>query len=515
MTIEAELIEFLDGNIKSGGNKKRDIEIIKYYYGLHESPWPTLDETANRFNIGTRERIRQLLNCKFRDYANKDSITSLRHFVDILQSREYWLTSEFEKHITATNLISQHTHVKGIFNLIEDLNIDCGYEFYSPELKVATRNSIGINNETCLLKKAHINDLRKLLKKAQGLPGRCGIANLNYIKEDLGDYYKLILFLIEKSKNSWVKANGSDYWYIFENRDNTIINYCEKIFGVIHNIDSYKLATTFRNSLDGRSYHYPYPPVDIIHAYLKSSIFLVNSSSDVKFIGETTKLNDIEKDILIFFENHTETSFSALKKNLLQKGYGSANVLKTTNHSPLIYVDKTQGRTRYTYSLIGRRKLLQDEIQEFNSYELYLRRLRALLEDGTDDTREQVARKEQHILQEWLFKDKTHENCAICGREFSIQSLVTAHKKPRANCNDAERLDPYIVMPVCLMGCDYFYEKMFVYINGMVIEAGLELPNAKTESSYIEKIVGRRVDPRWLLGEPSFFRSPNMQSPIS
>jgi hypothetical protein len=54
MTIEAELIEFLDGNIKSGGNKKRDIEIIKYYYGLHESPWPTLDETANRFNIGTR-----------------------------------------------------------------------------------------------------------------------------------------------------------------------------------------------------------------------------------------------------------------------------------------------------------------------------------------------------------------------------------------------------------------------------------------------------------------------------
>ena len=509
MGIENELVEFLESSIKDGTNKSRDIEIVKFYYGLNVSPWPTLEETASRFNVGTRERIRQLLNSKFRDNVSKCSIPSLNDFVQILQSREYWQISTLEEELYDAGLIDRESHLKGIFNLIDDMNLDCGFDFYTPELKRASRNSIATCKDIFLIRNSNVKDIKRLLKKAQSVPGRCGIANLNYLKEELGQYYSLVALLIKSSPMSWVRLIGDDYWYIFENRDNTIINYSEKVFGVIEECDPAKLAMTFRNALDGRTCKYMYPPTELIKEYLRSSVYMVNTDSGLKFIGETTKLNDIEEDIIFFFGSGRSASFPELDKYLSQKGYGRPYIQKTTNFSPLVNVDKTNGRRHYVYSLIGDRISEKGDSSSIDTYELYLRRLRALLDAGTDETREQTARKEQHILQEWLFKDKTHENCAICGQEFSVKTLVTAHKKPRSDCNDAERLDPYIVMPLCLMGCDYLYENMYIYIDGVEIKSGLSFSNARAESSFIEKLVGRKVNSKWLLGNQSYFRSPN------
>lgn len=509
MGIENELVEFLESNIKDGANKPRDIEIVKFYYGLNESPWPTLEETASQFSVGTRERIRQLLNSKFRDHVTKHSIPSLNDFVHTLESKDFWLLSELEKEIFDSGLIDMGHHLKGVFNLIEDVNLECDFDFYTPELKRATRNSIATSKNIFLIRNANVNEIRKFLKKAQGLPGRCGIASLNYLKEELGQYYSLISLLIESSPTSWVRVTDDDFWYIFENRDNTLINYSEKVFGVIEYCNLTRLATTYRNALDGRSYKYPYPPTEIIEEYLRSSIYMVNTDYGLKFIGETTQLNQIEDDLVSYFNHDQGASFPDLDKYLSSKGYGRPHILKTTNFSPLVYVDKAKGRRNYVYSLVAHRTATRDEDSGIDTYELYLRKLRKLLDVGTDETREQTARREQRILQEWIFKDKTHENCAVCGQEFSVKTLVTAHKKPRSDCNDAERLDPYIVMPVCLMGCDYLYENMYIYIEGGEIKRGMSFPNARAESSHIENLVGRAVDSKWLLGSQSYFRSPN------
>lgn len=509
MGIESELVEYLEYNIKDGANKARDIEIIKFYYGLNESLWPTLEETASRFGIGTRERVRQLLNAKFRDNVSENAIPSLSDFVEILQSREYWLLSDLKDDACSAGLVKKETHLSGVFNLINDVNLDCEFKLYTPELTRATRNSIFISENIFLIRDSNIRDVELLLKKAKALPGRCGIANLNYLKEDLGKHYSLVSLLISSSPTSWVKVIDDDFWYIFENRDNTIINYSEKVFSVFNSCDPLRLAETYRNALDGRSYKYPYPPTEVIDEYLRSSVYMINTDSGVKFIGETTKLNLIEEDLISFFDSVELASFPTLKKHLLGKGYGKPHILKTTNFSPLVYVDKTKGRMHYVYSLVGKRTSSQDKNAHIDIYEFYLRRLRELLDTGTDETREQTTRKEQYILQEWLFKGKTHEKCAICGQEFSVNTLVTAHKKPRADCNDAERLDPYIVMPVCVMGCDYLYENMYIYIDGNEIKRGLPFPNARDELKYIEGLVGRRVDQKWLLGNKSYFRSPN------
>lgn len=508
MSVEIELVNFLEKNIKDGSNKSRDIEIIKFYYGLNESPWPTLEETASRFKVGTRERIRQLLNSKFRDKASKNFSRSLIQLVELLKSRDYWLLSEFEETICSYDLIETETHLKGIFNLIEDVEIDSGFEFYTPDLKRATRNSISINKNLFLISDSCIQDVEKLLKKAKGLPGRCGIANLVDIKEELGQYYQLISLLIKNSSNSWVKPSGSDYWYIFENRDNTLINCCEKIFSVIETCDSRNLSITLRRALSARTYKYKYPPHEIIEEYLKSSIYTVNTELGLKFIGHPTPLNDIEKDLILFFDKIETASFTELREYLSKLGHGDPYINRTTSFSPLVFVDKSKGLGSHVYSLIGKRKLAENTAPEINTYEHYLRRLRLLLNAGTDDSKEQITRKEQHILQDWLFKDKTHENCALCGQEFSVKSLITAHKKPRAECNDAERLDPYIVMPLCVMGCDYLYENMYVYVQDNEIKRGIDLLDAKTELTYIEKLVGRKINPKWLLGSQSFFRFP-------
>ena len=508
MKIESELVKFLDRNIKDGLNKPRDIEIIKFYYGLKESAWPTLQETANRFSV-TRERIRQLLSLKFRDRVSIDNIPSLHEFVKILQSRKYWPVSEFEDKIISAGLIDQETHVKGIFNLLEDVGLSCGFEIYNPDLKRATRSPLKVSKNTYLIKLSEAKKLSSLLRKARGLPGRCGIANLQYIESDLGEDYQFISELIENSPTSWVKIDGDDYWYVLENRDNTIINYSEKVFGVINSCDANRLATAYRNALDGRTCNYPYPPSDIIEEYLRSSVYFVNTDAGLKFIGETTKLNEIQEDLISILEFNSNLLFPELNQYLSQRGYKRPHILKNTNFSPLVFVDKSGGRKYHTYSLINQKKTLQNTQPPLDRYEMYLRRLRSLLGVGTDETREQSARKEQYILQEWLFKDKPSEECAICGREFSIETLVTAHKKARSDCNDAERLDPYIVMPLCLMGCDYLYEKMYIYIEGGEIKPGLIFPNAKSESGFIDELIGRKVNAKWLFGNESYFRSPN------
>jgi hypothetical protein len=508
MSIESELVSFLENNIKNEANKLRDIEIIKFYYGLNDFPWPTLEETAERFSINSRERIRQILKFKFRQKVSKNSIPSLYSFINLLHSREYWQLSEFTEQVYMKGLSESH-HIKGIFNLISDIDIECDFEFYTNDLIVATRSSIISGKDVFLIKASNIKDIQRLLKKAQSLPGRCGIANLKYIKEELGDNFNLILLLIRSSDNSWVKVDGDDYWYIFENRANTIINYCEKVFGIFDDCDSYKLATVFKNALNSRSHKYPYPPIEIINDYLKSSVFLINTEMGLKFIvDKNEKLNKIEEELLSFFRVNSQASFPEIRQYLEKKGYEHAHIVKSVNHSPFIYIDKSLGRQHYIYSFIEPRSLILDENKDIDLYEKYVLRLRSLHDVGTDDIREQMVRKEQHILQEWLFKDKTHENCALCGQEFSINTLVTAHKKPRANCNNAERLDPYIVMPICLMGCDYLYEHMYIYIDESEIKRGLDFPHAKMESGYIEKLIGRTIDTKWLLGNKSFFRSP-------
>ncbi len=75
-------------------------------------------------------------------------------------------------------------------------------------------------------------------------------------------------------------------------------------------------------------------------------------------------------------------------------------------------------------------------------------------------------RKEQSFLRESLFKSLSQCKCSICGKEYPIDMLITAHIKKRSQCSKAEKLDyKNIVTPMCVLGCDSAYEKGYIYVD--------------------------------------------------
>ena len=64
------------------------------------------------------------------------------------------------------------------------------------------------------------------------------------------------------------------------------------------------------------------------------------------------------------------------------------------------------------------------------------------------DTRKQLdvptetkVRTEQQFLRQRLFGNRRTGICGLCGKEFPVEFLVTAHIKKRAACTRGEKLD--------------------------------------------------------------------------
>ena len=86
--------------------------------------------------------------------------------------------------------------------------------------------------------------------------------------------------------------------------------------------------------------------------------------------------------------------------------------------------------------------------------------------ENTDGRSNQAqSRKEQGILRAILFKAVGEAKCAICHRTFPADLMVAAHIKPRSKCSPSERKNSNVVMPVCKVGCDDFFEKGYVIID--------------------------------------------------
>jgi hypothetical protein len=95
-------------------------------------------------------------------------------------------------------------------------------------------------------------------------------------------------------------------------------------------------------------------------------------------------------------------------------------------------------------------------------------RLRLNEVENTDGHGNQTQlRKEQSILRAMLFKGLQETKCAVCHRNFPIELMVAAHVKPRSKCSTSERRNPHVVMPVCKVGCDDFFEKGYLIVDEM------------------------------------------------
>lgn len=107
--------------------------------------------------------------------------------------------------------------------------------------------------------------------------------------------------------------------------------------------------------------------------------------------------------------------------------------------------------------------------KDSNFEENYALRLKELQETDGKGNQTQ-SRKEQGLLRSILFKNLNESTCAICHKTLPTDLLVAAHIKPRSKCSTSERKNPNIVMPVCKVGCDDFFEKGYLIVdeNGFV-----------------------------------------------
>ena len=90
------------------------------------------------------------------------------------------------------------------------------------------------------------------------------------------------------------------------------------------------------------------------------------------------------------------------------------------------------------------------------------------------------SRKEQSLHREHHFGNKLTAKCSLCHRELPTTILHAGHIKPRRNCNEEERKDLNVTMPVCKLGCDDLFEKGYIYVDAsgsIIINDTREIPS--------------------------------------
>lgn len=512
MSIENELAVFLNENLRELPTKSRDIELIHYHYGFRGAAWPTLDETAKKFEIGSKQRVRQILESKFREKVEVNDLPSLVGLEGIITSRRFVRSDKISEAASQASLVQPDVPLMGLLNLLHDLGLCTDYEIYTAGLLRAPRATISSNSNLFLISQGELPRLREALRVAKGLPGWDGIARLDFLKKELGEgfeYFDEVVDVLRSDEDSWFYDYDGATYYLFETRANSLVNALEKVKCVAAKTVLNELAETLSNALYKRSPKYDFPSPLVVKAYLSTSKHTTLADTVVELNLNCSSLTPIELDIAATLQKDQTTDYPSLSGQLRRKGYTEANIMKSINNSPIVYVDRSGGRGYHRYSLVGRSLTGDERARTLDRYDRYRERLIDSSKEGTD--REQLgnARNEHPILRQWLFDGTAVERCAICGEEYSVSSLIAAHKKRRADCSGNERIDPYIVMPLCLFGCDHMYERGYIYVqDGRVTEGMLPAFLTARERAAVSQVLGRNLEQRWLLGSNSYFRKP-------
>jgi hypothetical protein len=504
MTLEEELLTHLSAVVPEGETKARNIAIVVFYFGFGELAWPTLEETGVHFGIRTRERVRQIIASDFRDCTRALDLPELRQCAKYIASSSSWICSELLREIERRGWAPPGAKLRGILNLMHGLNMCADYELYDGRISSLSRASLSELEDCFVLSKDFVPKLKKAMRAARSLPGLLGLADIEYLRT-ASVPKEMVLAALRMDPDTWIGTDDDRIWYCYEDRDNTLINASEKVFGITRRIEISRLADSLANHLRRRTSTHEYPRAAQIEKYIRGSKFFECDALLARFEGDTTDLTEVEKDTVAFLKRRHTVFFAELRDHLVEKGYGEPLIQKATNSS-LVYVDKSSGPQHYTYSLVTRRSTEPTGTPtKDDRYAIFASRLKQIEAIGSDATVEAIARREQSILSQWLFDGKQTCRCAICGEEYGVSAVITAHKKKRSLCNQKERLDPYIVMPLCVFGCDHLYENRLVAIAGGKVVGHPKKAIGVGERKAIEQVSGRRIPDEWLRGDATYF----------
>ncbi|QDV85483.1 hypothetical protein [Planctomycetes bacterium TBK1r] len=375
----------------------------------------------------------------------------------------------------------------------------------SPIGESVSKSNAAINEEFLFIHRDELTKAKSAIIQIRRMPASVGMAKLEEANVEPFDQSQLRT-IVANTPGSWTWRFQGNVWFLFEDRENALVNQLAKAFSTGQYCEIERLSATMVNAFRSRAKgKLPFPPLEVVREYIRNSKLTEVKNEVVSFNGDLAALNPIEQDVVSFLSQVEFTDSRTLRDYLRTKNYGEAHIIKAVYNSPLVHVDKSMGRKQYRYSLVCQSEPPVLEPRDRDRHEEYVSKLKDVARLGTDSEVETTRRREQALLREWLFGENETECCAICGREFEVRALHAAHKKKRTLCSEAERTDPNIVMPICVFGCDFLYENRCIRItNGEIIEGDQE-PCSPTSAGVVADLLGRSINERWMAGHESYF----------
>ena len=455
-------------------------------------------------------------------------LPSVDAFVDFLSTASWWRNSELATLLLERGLVDEPFSISGFLRLAKDTGRATGYTIQPPDFSGSDKprkregsadwvRGIEERYEAFhILDRECVPPAKRILKHARRFHRKYGLARAEDCLDepacsDIPERHRILEQLLDASEDGWQGSEGGATWYLFDDQRHVFKNVADKVFLVTDVCSSSHLAEACRRYLAGRkSKNYPHPPAPaaLIRRYFETSSVFEAADGKVRYpFARKVNLGGFERDLVTCLRVNPQgatgpriEAYLAARGHKRRKGRSAA-----LRKSPLARPVGERGS--YTYFLIGTGPDGFSTVvgrKDHQRYVQYRERLDRLAQ--TDEDAEIKIRKEQRILRRWLFPEgHDEENCALCKRSYMVSALVAAHKKKRALCDSGERRDPEIVMPLCVFGCDFVYEKRYVVVrDGVATTDDLE-GCSEAVREYAEGLDGRRICDRWLAGKPWYF----------
>ena len=518
-----QLESFLSKTTRRSTESDRNRKLIPFYYGFGAEPCPTLDSLAIAYGL-TRERIsqirdKQLLHEVKIDSVRNQELPSAVKIAELLQQHSAVSADDFFVELRREGLLGKEGSAPGLLKLLNNLRLSREFTLYTRDLKPAKKKSFGKKDETYFVRRDALPELQAQVRRIN-VVAKLGISNLESIAREFAPLSpsraSFLSRFIRSLAHSWTFVGEAGFWFTCEDRSNPIIGVLEKVRAVTEScpIDEVKRALSRARGKCIRGADLGEVPESVIEAYLRQSRFLRVDGSRVRFRAEAckkrglTKCEEATRQFLLDSEGCL-SAYGPLRDHLCSLGYGEPLVSQVARKSPILAIDRSGGHGSYTYRLVGhgvnffvsaispnaRRAWQQERLSDFS-------------EMGTDGTTDRGYRREQPLLRKAVIGNASELACALCGEVYPVGALVTAHKKKRSLCNDVERLDLNIVMPLCTFGCDYLYEVGYVYIDSGVVHVNPTLAVSGAMATKMKMLEGRKLSDMWMIGSRDYFRRP-------
>lgn len=528
-TVREEVADFLDDFFSGDpSTASRNVDLVLYFYGFGGAAEPTLETAADRFGSITGERVRQIVD-DARGALLSAELPPVDAVVDLLSTAPSWLNSELASLLLERGLVAGPFSISGLLHLAKDIQPAVDYTIRPPDLSEPgkRRKSEGSvdwvrrveekHEAFLILSRECAPQAKNLLNYARRFHRKYGLARVDDLLDEpecseIAERQRILEQLLQASEEAWVGSERGATWYLFDDQRHVFKNVADKVFSVTDVCDSRHLAEACLRYLAGRKgKRYPHSPApaSLIRRYFETSTEFQVADGRVRYAhARSVDLGAVEEDLVACLKERSEgTTGAQVSAYLKARGRKKSSISAATGKSPLARRVGERAGPGYTYFLIGTGPDGSSTMvgrTDHQRYAQYRERLDRLAR--TDVDIEAKSRTEQELLRRWLFPEgQDEECCALCKRRFLVSELVAAHKKKRTLCNPAERRDPDIVMPLCVLGCDLVYEDRHVVVRDGVVVSGESEGCSEAVRDYAEGLAGREICDRWLAGKPWYF----------